>query len=309
MTEARALAGPVAPDFATWRREMVARVEDALVRALPAADALPTRLHEAMRYACLGGGKRVRPLLVHGSAELSGASEEATSAAACAVELIHAYSLVHDDLPCMDNDDWRRGRPTVHVAYDEPRAMLVGDGLQALAFGLLGRAGLAEPGLPTAALVAELAAAAGSAGMVGGQAIDIESVGLRLERDALERMHRRKTGALLRASVRLGWMAGAASAGDVAGARALDAYADAVGLAFQVIDDVLDVEGDSTTLGKTAGKDSDAGKPTYVSAMGVDEARSLAMALRGDAHRALDHFGDRAGRLAQLADLIVLRKS
>jgi farnesyl diphosphate synthase len=309
MTEARALAGPVAPDLATWRREMAARVEDALARALPAADALPTRLHEAMRYACLGGGKRVRPLLVHGSAELSGASEEATSAAACAVELIHAYSLVHDDLPCMDNDDWRRGRPTVHVAYDEPLAMLVGDGLQALAFGLLGRAGLAEPGLPTAALVAELAAAAGSAGMVGGQAIDIESVGLRLEREALERMHRRKTGALLRASVRLGWMAGAASAGDVAGARALDAYADAVGLAFQVIDDVLDVEGDSTTLGKTAGKDRDAGKPTYVSAMGVDEARSLAMALRGDAHRALDYFGDRAGRLAQLADLIVLRKS
>src|SRR5690606_31459227 len=172
----------------------------------------------------------------------------------------------------------------------EALAMLVGDGLQARAFEWLGRAGIAEPGLPTAALVAELAVAAGSTGMVGGQAIDIESVGLPLEREALERMHRRKTGALLRASVRLGWMAGAASAGDVAGARALDMYADAVGLAFQVIDDVLDVEGDSTTLGKTAGKDNEAGKPTYVSAMGIDEARSLAMALRDDAHRALDHF-------------------
>jgi len=297
------------PDFATWCRDTAARVEAALADALPPADAVPARLHEAMRYASLGGGKRIRPLLVHASAELSGASAQATSAAACAVELIHAYSLVHDDLPCMDDDDLRRGRPTVHVAFDEPLAMLVGDGLQALAFGLLGRAGLAEPGLPTAALVTELAAAAGSAGMVGGQAIDIESVGRRLEREALEQMHRRKTGALLRASVRLGWMAGPAVSGDEAGGRALDAYADAVGLAFQVIDDVLDVEGDSATLGKTAGKDGEAGKPTYVSAMGLDEARSLAMALRDEAHRALAGFGERAGRLAQLADLIVLRKS
>lgn len=296
-------------DFAAWCRDTAARVEEALAQGLPPADTMPTRLHEAMRYASLGGGKRVRPLLVHASAELSGASAGATAAAACAVELVHAYSLVHDDLPCMDDDDLRRGRPTVHVAYDEPLAMLVGDGLQARAFGLLGEAGLAEPGLPTAALVAELATAAGSAGMVGGQAIDIESVGLRLERGALEQMHRRKTGALLRASVRLGWMAGAAAGEDIGGTRALDAYADAVGLAFQVIDDVLDVEGDSAVLGKTAGKDSEAGKPTYVSVMGVDEARSLAMSLRDDAHRALDHFCGRAVRLAQLADLIVLRRS
>ncbi len=309
MTSARAVAEAAAPDFATWCRDTAAQVEEALAQALPPADAVPSRLHEAMRYASLGGGKRVRPLLVHASAGLSGASAQATAAAACAVELVHAYSLVHDDLPCMDDDDWRRGRPTVHVAFDEPLAMLVGDGLQALAFGLLGKAGLAEPGLPTAALVAELALAAGSAGMVGGQAIDIESVGRQLGREALEQMHRRKTGALLRASVRLGWMAGAAAASDATGGRALDAYADAVGLAFQVIDDVLDVEGDSATLGKTAGKDSEAGKPTYVSAMGVGEARSLALALRDDAHRALDHFGDRADRLAQLADLIVLRRS
>ena len=296
-------------EFAAWCRETAARVEAALSAALPGADTPPARLHEAMRYASLGGGKRVRPLLVHASAELSGASPRAAGAMASAVELIHAYSLVHDDLPCMDDDELRRGRPTVHVAFDEPIAMLVGDGLQAIAFGLLGEAGLAEPSLPTAALVAELAAAAGPAGMVGGQAIDIESVGRVLDRGALEQMHRRKTGALLRASVRLGWLAGPDAAGDPAGGDALDAYADAIGLAFQVIDDVLDVEGDSATLGKTAGKDSEAGKPTYVSAMGLDEARSLALGLRDEAHRSLGHFGDRALRLAQLADLIVLRKS
>lgn len=301
------MAGSV--EFSAWCRETAGRVEAALAGALPPADTPPVRLHEAMRYASLGGGKRIRPLLVHASAELSGASPRAAAAAASAVELIHAYSLVHDDLPCMDDDELRRGRATVHVAFDEPIAMLVGDGLQAIAFGLLGEVGLAEPTLPTAALVAELAAAAGPAGMVGGQAIDIESVGHELDRRALEQMHRRKTGALLRASVRLGWMAGPEAAGDPAGGRALDAYADAIGLAFQVIDDVLDVEGDSATLGKTAGKDSEAGKPTYVSAMGLDEARSLALGLRDDAHRALGHFGDRALRLAQLADLIVLRKS
>ncbi|MFA7504767.1 MAG: farnesyl diphosphate synthase [Burkholderiaceae bacterium] len=309
MKSASAVAAAATPDFAAWCRDTAAGIELALSESLPGADVVPARLHEAMRYASLGGGKRVRPLLVHASAGVSGASQRSTMAAACAVELIHAYSLVHDDLPCMDDDDVRRGRPTVHVAFDEALAMLVGDGLQALAFGLLGEAGLAEPELPTAALVAELATAAGSGGMVGGQAIDIESVGRRLERDALERMHRRKTGALLRASVRLGWMAGPAAASDAAGGRALDAYADAIGLAFQVIDDVLDVEGDSATLGKTAGKDSEAGKPTYVSIMGLDEARSLALALRDEAHRALERFGDRAERLAQLADLIVLRKS
>lgn len=309
MTSARKVVATSTAAFDAWCRETVARVEAGLAGALPAADAPPARLHEAMRYATLGGGKRIRPLLVHASAELSGASAGATAAAACAVELVHAYSLVHDDLPCMDDDDVRRGRPTVHVAFDEALAMLVGDGLQALAFELLGRAGLAEPGLPTAALVAELAAAAGSAGMVGGQAIDIASVGLRLDRATLEHMHRRKTGALLRASVRLGWMAGPGAAADEAGGRALDAYADAIGLAFQVIDDVLDVASDSATLGKTAGKDSEADKPTYVSLMGLEEARSLALGLRDEAHRAIGHFGDRAIRLGQLADLVVLRKS
>lgn len=309
MTSARKVAATSTADFSTWCRETADRIEAELARALPAAEAPPARLHEAMRYASLGGGKRIRPLLVHATAALSGASERATAAAASAVELIHAYSLVHDDLPCMDDDDVRRGRPTVHVAFDEALAMLVGDGLQALAFELVGRAGLAEPGLPTAAMVTELATAAGAAGMVGGQAIDIASVGRRLDREALEGMHRRKTGALLRASVRLGWMAGPAAARDEAGAKALDVYADAIGLAFQVIDDVLDVEGDSATLGKTAGKDSEADKPTYVSLMGLDEARSLALGLRDEAHRAIGHFGDRAIRLAQLADLVVLRKS
>ena len=309
MTSARTVAGTSTAEFDSWCRRTAARVEAALADALPAVDAPPARLHEAMRYASLGGGKRIRPLLVHASAELSGASADATAAAASAVELVHAYSLVHDDLPCMDDDDVRRGRPTVHIAFDEALAMLVGDGLQALAFELLGRAGRAEPALPTAALVTELATAAGSAGMVGGQAIDIASVGLRLDREALEQMHRRKTGALLRASVRLGWMAGPAAAGDAAGARALDGYAEAIGLAFQVIDDVLDVESDSATLGKTAGKDSAADKPTYVSLLGLDEARSLALGLRDEAHRAIGHFGDRAIRLAQLADLVVLRNS
>jgi farnesyl diphosphate synthase len=295
--------------FDAWCRQAMARAEAALEAVLPPADAEPGRLHEAMRYACLGGGKRIRPLLVQASAELSGARPATVEAAACAVEFVHAYSLVHDDLPCMDDDAVRRGRPTVHVAFDEALAMLVGDGLQALAFATLARAGLADPTLPIAAMVAELADAAGSRGMVGGQAIDIASVGRVLDRDALEQMHRRKTGALLRASVRLGWIGGPRSAADPQGAAALDTYAASIGLAFQVIDDVLDVESDSATLGKTAGKDRDADKPTYVSAMGLPEARSLAMALRDQAHRALERFGADARRLGELADLIVLRKS
>lgn len=292
-----------------YQQRCQARVDDCLNALFVPPRPQLERLYQAMRYSVMNGGKRVRPLLVYAACEALEGDAAQADGAACAVELIHAYSLVHDDLPCMDDDDVRRGRPTVHVAFDEALAMLVGDGLQALAFELVGRAGLAEPGLPTAAMVTELATAAGAAGMVGGQAIDIASVGRRLDREALEGMHRRKTGALLRASVRLGWMAGPAAARDEAGAKALDVYADAIGLAFQVIDDVLDVEGDSATLGKTAGKDSEADKPTYVSLMGLDEARSLALGLRDEAHRAIGHFGDRAIRLAQLADLVVLRKS
>ncbi|CAG2151167.1 Farnesyl diphosphate synthase [Cupriavidus campinensis] len=292
-------------DFATWMRAQGARTEAALDSALPSTDTIPHTLHEAMRYAVLGGGKRVRPLLVHAAGEVAGATPEACDAAACAVEMIHAYSLVHDDMPCMDDDDLRRGRPTVHKAYDEATALLVGDALQTQAFILLAR----TPALAPEArlkLVDELAVASGSVGMAGGQAIDLQNVGLAMSRDALEAMHRMKTGALLRASVRMGALCGNI---DPAGLAALDRYAAAVGLAFQVVDDILDVTADTATLGKTAGKDAANDKPTYVSLMGLDAARELAAQLRTDAHEALAGFGTRAGRLAELADLIVLRSN
>jgi farnesyl diphosphate synthase len=291
-----------------WTAGVLARTERCLERLLPPADAVPERLHEAMRYAVLGGGKRVRPLLAHAAGAVTGAPDESLDLAGCAVELIHAYSLVHDDLPCMDDDVLRRGKPTVHVAYGEALAMLVGDALQALAFDAVARAGQqgARPAV-VGRMVSELAEAAGSRGMAGGQAIDLAAVGQRLERAALEDMHRRKTGAMLRAAVRLGAWCGQPP--DDAAAAALDRYCDAVGLAFQVVDDILDVEGDTATLGKTAGKDSDNDKPTYVSVLGMAAARDLAAQLRDDAHQALHGFGGRAGRLAQLADLIVLRRS
>ncbi|GMG90871.1 polyprenyl synthetase family protein [Cupriavidus metallidurans] len=292
-------------DFATWVRAQGARTEAALEAALPSTDTIPHTLHEAMRYAVLGGGKRVRPLLVHAAGEVVGATPEACDAAACAVEMIHAYSLVHDDMPCMDDDDLRRGRPTVHKAYDEATALLVGDALQSQAFIVLAQ----TPALAAEArlkVVAELAVASGSVGMCGGQAIDLQNVGKAMTREALEGMHRMKTGALLRASVRMGALCGNI---DQAGLVALDRYAAAVGLAFQVVDDILDVTADTATLGKTAGKDAANDKPTYVSLLGLDAARELAAQLRTDAHEALEGFGARAGRLAELADLIVLRSN
>jgi farnesyl diphosphate synthase len=250
-------------------------------------------------------------MLVYAAGEAGGAQSGALDCAACAVELVHAYSLVHDDLPCMDDDVLRRGRPTVHVRYGEALAMLVGDALQALAFEAL--AGAAEQGAgggATTLMVGELARAAGSIGMAGGQAIDLASVGVALGRGALEDMHRRKTGALLRASVRLGGLcAGASGEAGVARMQALDRYADAIGLAFQVVDDILDVEGDAATLGKTAGKDAERNKPTYVSVLGLDEARRLAGRLREQAHEAIAPLGEPGRRLAELADLIVRRKS
>ncbi|MEN9316760.1 MAG: hypothetical protein RIS35_3153, partial [Pseudomonadota bacterium] len=265
-------------------------------------------LHEAMRYAVLDGGKRVRPLLVFAAGELGGASDRALEAAACAVEMIHAYSLVHDDLPCMDDDVLRRGKPTVHVAYGEAVAMLVGDALQALAFETLAEA--AQSGVEPASVVAmtlELARAAGSRGMAGGQAIDLAAVGRRLGRSELERMHRLKTGAMLRASVMLGLSCGPHP--EPAHRAALERYADAIGLAFQVVDDILDVEADSVALGKTAGKDSAQDKPTYVSILGLAESKALAGALHAQACDALEGFGPRARRLRELAELIVLRRS
>jgi farnesyl diphosphate synthase len=292
--------------FEEWMRAVLARVEAALERYLPATAMEPARLHEAMRYAVLGGGKRVRPLLVHAAGELTGARPAALEAASAALEMIHVYSLVHDDMPCMDDDDLRRGKPTVHVQYDEATALLVGDALQSQAFVVL----TDETALDTraqAALVRELAVASGSVGMAGGQAIDLASVGLALTRPQLETMHRMKTGALLRASVRMGALAGTVPDAEVLGA--LDVYAAAVGLAFQVVDDILDVTTDSATLGKTAGKDAKDGKPTYVSIIGLDASRELAAQLRRDAHDALAPFGERARRLGELADLVVNRVS
>ena len=291
--------------FDQWTRQVLDRVESALDHYLPAADVLPAPLHDAMRYAVMGGGKRVRPLLCHAAGELTNATPEALDAAACALEMIHVYSLVHDDMPCMDDDDMRRGKPTVHVKYDEPTALLVGDALQSQAFVALTSDVLSAQ--RQASLVRELALASGSIGMAGGQAIDLASVGYSLTREQLETMHRLKTGALLRAAVRMGALAGETPSEQ--SLAALDKYAAAVGLAFQVVDDILDVTADSATLGKTAGKDAKDGKPTYVSIIGLDASRALAQQLRADAHAALEPFGARAQRLAELADLVVNRVS
>lgn len=291
--------------FEQWMRATLDRVETALEHYLPGTDVAPARLHEAMRYAVLGGGKRVRPLLVHAAGELTGASAPAVEAASAALEMIHVYSLVHDDMPAMDDDALRRGKPTVHIQYDEATALLVGDALQSQAFVALTAAGNGLNDTQQAALVRELAVASGSLGMAGGQAIDLESVGRKLSRPELETMHRKKTGALLRASVRMGALAGATP--DAEALAALDHYAAAVGLAFQVVDDILDVTADSATLGKTAGKDAQHDKPTYVSIIGLDASRELAAQLGRDAHGAIQPFGPRGQRLAELADLVVNR--
>ena len=298
-------AAATAP-FADWMKAVQADSERDLAALLPAPDTLPRKLHEAMAYALLGGGKRVRPLLVYAAGALFDAPEEALRRAAAAVEMIHAYSLVHDDMPCMDDDALRRGKPTVHVAYDEATALLVGDALQSQAFvALSGDAGL--PPSRQVAMLALLARASGSAGMCGGQAIDLDSVGLSLTRAQLERMHQLKTGALLRAAVLLGALCGRDLS--IEQTAALDAYAGAIGLAFQVVDDILDATADSATLGKTAGKDAAYNKPTYVSILGLEPSRLLAEQLRQDAHAALAPFGAPAQRLRELADLIVQRRA
>ena len=281
-------------------------MEAALNRLLPAAQLAPARLHEAMRYATLEGGKRVRPLLVFAAGEVAGARPERLEVAAAVVELIHAYSLVHDDLPCMDDDVLRRGKPTVHVEFDEATALLAGDALQSLAFQLLAEHPLADDARTQLEMVKLLAAAAGSRGMAGGQQIDLEAVGKPLTVPELEAMHIHKTGALIRAAVLLGASCGGAL--EAALRARLDQYAKTVGLAFQVVDDVLDHEASSATLGKTAGKDARQGKPTYVSAMGIARARALAEELRENARQALAPLGAGARRLRELADFIVLRK-
>ena len=292
-----------APHFSEWMKAVQAGFEQSLAASLPPASEVPARLHDAMRYAALDGGKRVRPLLVFAAGELFDAEQAVSARCAAAVEMIHAYSLVHDDMPCMDDDALRRGKPTVHVQYDEATALLVGDALQSQAFLVLAEG----PGDAARKLgmVRLLAQASGSAGMCGGQAIDLASVGLKLSLAQLEQMHRLKTGALLRASVLLGAMGGKDLSDNEQ--EALGAYADAIGLAFQVVDDVLDATADSATLGKTAGKDAADDKPTYVSILGLDASRTLAEKLRNDAHAALVPFGEKARRLRELADLIVQR--
>jgi farnesyl diphosphate synthase len=290
-------------DFQGWMGGVQARMESALARLLPPATALPARLHEAMRYATLEGGKRVRPLLAFAAGEASGADASRLEVAAAAVEMIHAYSLVHDDLPCMDDDVLRRGKPTVHVQFDEATALLVGDALQSLAFQIISEKKIADRPEDQLEMVRLLAAAAGSRGMAGGQQIDLESTGKPLTVPELELMHIHKTGALIRAAVLLG-----AYCGSKREVKVMDRYAKAIGLAFQVVDDILDVDASTATLGKTAGKDQKQGKATYVAAMGLAEARRLAQTLREEAHAALEPLGARGKRLKELADFVVLRK-
>jgi farnesyl diphosphate synthase len=291
-------------DFSAWTQACLARTENVLAEWLNPADIAPQRLHEAMRYAVLGGGKRVRPLLAYAAGEVTGADPDRVQHAAAAVELVHAYSLVHDDLPAMDNDALRRGKPTVHVEFDEATALLVGDALQSLAFEILAAQPLAPLAQDQLKMVQLLAQAVGSRGMAGGQAFDLASVGKPLNLTELEFMHIHKTGALIRASVLLGAQCGSL---DNATEAALDHYAKCIGLAFQVVDDVLDAEMPTATLGKTAGKDAADNKPTYVSLLGVARARELAHELRADACKALAKLDVPAARLHQLADFVVER--
>ena len=281
-------------------------MEACLGRLLPGGKVAPERLHQAMRYVALGGGKRVRPLLVFAAGEVSGVAPERLEIIASAVELIHAYSLVHDDLPCMDDDTLRRGKPTCHVEYDEAMAVLVGDSLQSLAFQLLCGTALADQASQQLRMIDILARAAGSRGMAGGQAIDLASIDKTLSLPELELMHIHKTGALIRASVQLGALAGREM--PEAKFKALDQFAKWIGLAFQVIDDVLDAAGNTATLGKTAGKDERNNKPTYVGIMGISGARDFAYELRDKAESALSELGDGAHRLGAIGRFIVERK-
>ena len=291
-------------EFSVWMSAIQRRCEASLEHLLPAADLAPQRLHSAMRYVALGAGKRVRPLLCHAAGGICGADAARLDVVASAIELIHVYSLVHDDLPCMDDDVLRRGKPTCHVAYDEPTALLVGDALQSLAFQLLAEQALAEPKVQLS-MLALLARASGSRGMAGGQAIDLAAVGQSLSLEELEFMHIHKTGALIRAAVLLGAYSGEALA--EADVHRLDHYAKLAGLLFQVVDDILDAVATTATLGKTAGKDAEQNKPTYVSLLGLSRAKEKAQELRGECHAALAPFGAAARRLSELTDFIVER--
>ena len=295
------------PQFQIFLTECRQRVVAALERHLPSPAIPPQRLHEAMHYAALGEGKRVRPVLVYGAGQAVGADPACLDAPACAVELIHAYSLVHDDLPAMDDDNLRRGRPTCHKAYDEATAILVGDALQTLAFRVLSHdRAFTAPAEVKLRMVDELALASGCRGMAGGQALDIDAVGQHIDLAELENMHIHKTGALIRASVRLGALCAADVSEDMF--KHLDRYAKCIGLAFQVRDDILDVEGETEILGKTRGKDAAADKPTYPALLGLDGAREMADQLLEDAIENLQDFDERADPLRSLAHYIVGRK-
>lgn len=292
-------------DFTDWMQAIQSRTEAALEHWLPGPQITPERLHQAMRYSVLGGGKRVRALLAHAAGELCEAEPEKIDAAACAVELIHAYSLVHDDMPCMDDDDLRRGKPSCHKQFDDSTALLVGDALQSLAFEVLSQPGLLSNTARQLDMCQLLSQASGSRGMAGGQAIDLASVGLDLTQIELEFMHIHKTGALIRAAALLGAYCGEC---DEQRLGALDHYAKNIGLAFQVVDDILDSEADTATLGKTAGKDAAQNKPTYVTILGLERAKQLAQELHDSALAPLAPFADRARRLIQLAAFITKRQ-
>ena len=291
---------PLEARLAHWRQ----RVDTALDTALATVAPAPPRLQAAMRHAVTGGGKRLRPLLVYAAGAATGADEAALDAPAVAIELVHAFSLVHDDLPAMDDDALRRGRPTVHVAFDEATAILAGDALQSLAFSVLARA--QAPAATRIAWIGALADATGAAGMCGGQALDMAATGGSLALEELQRLHALKTGALIRCAVRCGALAGDPDAATIA---RLDAYADALGIAFQVRDDILDVEGDSAQLGKTAGKDAAQAKATYPALLGLDGARARLDAMAGKTKAALGPLDARADALRRLAEFAVARIS
>jgi farnesyl diphosphate synthase len=297
----------IEPDFGALLESWQARMEIALAARLPAATLVPTRLHEAMRYSVLGGGKRIRPALLFATARTLGLAEDEVEAAACAIELIHVYSLVHDDLPAMDDDDLRRGRPTCHKAFDEATAVLVGDALQPLAFQLLAR----DPALPASPairlrLVDLLSEAAGTSGMAGGQAIDLAVQGQRLGIEEVEDLHARKTGALIRASVRMA--AECVPNLDLRRYAALNEFATAIGLAFQIQDDLLDVLGDVSILGKATGADRERDKPTHPAIIGIEASQTRVNLLHGQALKALAPFAEDAASLRSLANWLLSRR-
>ena len=293
-------------DLKTYLANCQMRVEAALTQRLPAENILPNKLHQAMRYSVLNGGKRMRPMLTYATGSVLGISPDALDAVACAVECIHVYSLIHDDLPAMDDDDLRRGKPTCHIAFDEATAILAGDGLQALAFELLAHDESIQVGAQNRLqMITSLARASGSLGMVGGQAIDLESVGQVLTLPELENMHIHKTGALIRASVILATLS--KEDADEEAVKRLDNYAKCIGLSFQVKDDILDEESDTSTLGKTQGKDKDNNKPTYPALLGLSGAKQKAQELHEKAIENLAYFGAQADVLRNLSLYIIQR--